>query len=101
MSLLGALGGYISLYAIACIFTICTGKDGLGQGDMELMACIGAFTGPYGCWSTLFIGSVAGSCAGIAYMLITGKKESVKIPFGPFLALGAILHVLFYARFYA
>jgi leader peptidase (prepilin peptidase)/N-methyltransferase len=96
MSICGALMGYLGLYAVAKMFAAYAGKEGLGQGDIELMACIGAFTGPWGCWTSLFIGSIAGSAFGIIFMLITKKTASVKIPFGPFLALGAMIHVLFY-----
>lgn len=94
-SITGALGGYISLYLIAHIFTWYTGKKGLGEGDIELMAGIGAFTGPYGCWFSLLTGSIVGSVIGILYMIFTKQSSSIKIPFGPFLAFGAIAYVLF------
>jgi leader peptidase (prepilin peptidase) / N-methyltransferase len=96
ISAIGALGGYFFLYGIARVFTFCTRKDGLGQGDMELLACIGAFTGPMGCWAALFIGSIAGTCVGLLFMRGTQQTMGgIKIPFGPFLAFGAMLHVLY------
>jgi leader peptidase (prepilin peptidase) / N-methyltransferase len=97
ISLVGAASGYVGLYTVAKFFKICSGKDGLGQGDIELLACIGAFTGPWGCWTSLFIGSIVGSAFGILYIFITKKSSTAKIPFGPFLALGAIVHVLLYS----
>ncbi|HEV2601103.1 MAG TPA: prepilin peptidase [Candidatus Babeliales bacterium] len=93
-SLLGALFGYLSLYIVAQIFWWCTKKEGIGEGDFELLAFIGSFTGLYGCWMSLTIGSIIGSILGLLYMIITKSDRSLKIPFGPFLALGAITSVL-------
>jgi leader peptidase (prepilin peptidase)/N-methyltransferase len=90
-SVLGALFGYGILALIALIFRHLTSKEGLGQGDIELLAFIGSFTGIAGCWIALFLGSLTGSIAGSIHMTITKTK---KIPFGPFLALGAIAYVL-------
>ena len=87
----GALFGYWVLWGIAWIFYMITGKDGMGQGDIELLGLIGSFTGIAGAWISLFLGSVAGTIAGTIHMLATGER---KIPFGPFLALGAMSYVL-------
>jgi leader peptidase (prepilin peptidase)/N-methyltransferase len=93
--MLGAALGYFFLYATARIFFWATKKEGLGQGDLELLAFIGSFTGMSGAWMSLTIGSIFGSIIGIAYLIIMRKDVSVKIPFGPFLATGALLYVLF------
>ncbi len=90
-SLCGALFGYGLLWLVRTVFYRATGKEGLGLGDVELLAMIGAFTGIIGAWFSLFAGSVLGTLFGTAYMLITKDR---KIPFGPFLAFGAILYVL-------
>ncbi len=90
-SVLGALFGYFLLWGIARIFYLITGKEGLGQGDAELLAFIGSYLGIIGCWMTLLLGSITGSIAGIIYLLATGSK---KIPFGPFLGLGAMTYAL-------
>lgn len=94
-SFLGALFGYLSLYSVAYIFWWCTKKEGIGEGDFELLAFIGSFTGLYGCWMSLTIGSILGSILGLLYMLITRSDRSLKIPFGPFLAVGAIVYVFY------
>ncbi|MFI5333050.1 MAG: prepilin peptidase [Candidatus Babeliales bacterium] len=91
------LGIFVSagfLYAISWLFYKATGKIGIGQGDVELLAFIGAFTGIIGSWVALCIGSVLGSLIGIGYILLSGSKKDTKIPFGPFLAIGAIIYVL-------
>jgi leader peptidase (prepilin peptidase) / N-methyltransferase len=94
MSLWGVLFGYGILWITAMVFWLITKKEGMGHGDFELLALIGSFTGIFGCWVTLIIASFAGSLIGICYMMLTGTKHNLKIPFGPFLALGAIIFVL-------
>ncbi|HXW85946.1 MAG TPA: prepilin peptidase [Candidatus Bathyarchaeia archaeon] len=95
-SIIGAICGYGSLYIIGALFAKIRGTTGIGQGDLELLCLIGAFTGTLGCWATVCIASFAGSLYGIIYLIATGTRHAqVKIPFGPFLALGAILFVLY------
>jgi leader peptidase (prepilin peptidase)/N-methyltransferase len=91
------LGTFVSagfLYVVSWLFLKLTGKQGIGQGDVELLAFIGSFTGIVGSWLALCIGSVLGSLIGISYIVLTRAKKDTKIPFGPFLALGAIIYVL-------
>lgn len=95
-SLMGCLFGYAFLWALANLFYVWTGKKGMGEGDFELLALIGSFLGINGAWMTLLIASVVGSCVGIFVIILTGASSSVKIPFGPFLAISAIICVLFH-----
>jgi len=97
-SLLGAGLGYGFLWAIGSLFSFSRGKEGIGEGDLDLLCLIGAFTGPLGCMLSLAIGSITASIISICYVLInyliTKKLEyDIKIPFGPFLAFGAIVAV--------
>ncbi len=94
-SITGAFFGYSILWVIKSLFWYIHKKEGMGQGDLELMAMIGAFTGPFGCWIVLTIGSLLGSCVGL-FLLIFKKKDkfSLKLPFGAFLALGAIVYTI-------
>ena len=94
-SVLGSIIGYAILYVIAVTFKAITKKEGMGQGDLELLAFIGSFTGPIGCIMTLFIGSTLGAVIGIAYMSLFKQNRTTMIPFGPFLAMGAMMYVLF------
>ena len=94
-SILGAALGYGVLWGMASLFRVLTKKDGLGVGDMELLAMIGSFLGPLGVWFSLMIGSVSGVLIGGGYLLVTKKGPNERIPFGPFLALGAILYLFF------
>ncbi len=93
-SLLGALFGYGLFWSISTLFALITAKQGLGQGDIDLLAFIGSFTGIIGVWATMLIGSIVGSIVGICFLLMTGNTLNTRIPFGPFLALGAICYIL-------
>jgi leader peptidase (prepilin peptidase) / N-methyltransferase len=98
-SITGALFGYIILWIARKLFWLRTRKEGIGLGDLDLLAAIGAFTGIKGAWISLIMGSVIGLAAGLAYALSIYIKNSslslqIKMPFGPFLALGAMLYVL-------
>jgi leader peptidase (prepilin peptidase)/N-methyltransferase len=93
-SLIGALLGYGFLWIIATIFYLRTGKQGMGQGDFELMALIGAFLGPIGCWLTLLGASITGSLIGIMLIALGATSSETKIPFGSFLSLAALIVTL-------
>jgi leader peptidase (prepilin peptidase) / N-methyltransferase len=93
-SITGALSGFAVLYTIAFTFKLFTKKDGLGQGDIDLITFIGACIGFLGWWTTLLVGSLTASIYGIIVMIATRKIASVKLPFGPFLIFGAIVYVL-------
>lgn len=92
-SILGATTGYITLYIINALYQKRSGITGIGQGDMDMMAMIGAFLGTIGWWATLTIGSIAGSLFGISYIAYTKSARTLRIPFGPFLALGALIYL--------
>jgi|SRR5579863_1498452 len=100
-SVTGALFGYGLFWCIATAFYHFTGKHGLGQGDIDLLAFIGSFTGIIGCWATMLIGSIAGSVVGIVALLCTKQGLQTRIPFGPFLALGAIYYILVQQKIHA
>lgn len=100
-SCLGVVFGYGMLWLVGFLFKKATHKDGMGIGDMELMALIGSFLGPVGVWTSIMIGSLSGMVFGAIYLYATKKSRSTRIPFGPFLALGAATHFFFeYALFF-
>ncbi len=92
VSVLGALLGYGILLLVATLFKVFTKKDGLGVGDMELLCMIGAFLGPLGMWFSLMVGSITGMMLGGLYLWLSGRGRMTRIPFGPFLALGAMVY---------
>ena len=69
-------------------------REAMGFGDVKFLACIGAFLGWKGMLFSLFAGSVAGALIGIAMIAATRGRSGGRIPFGPYLALGALVWVL-------
>jgi leader peptidase (prepilin peptidase) / N-methyltransferase len=66
-------------------------KEGLGFGDVKLIAMVGAFLGLQKAVSTLLLGSVAGAVLGLAYIKLTNKDASnYELPFGTFLGVAAL-----------
>ena len=94
-SLIGILGGGGFLYLVAIIFEKLTGREGMGGGDVKMMAMIGAWAGWRALPLILLISSLGGILIGGSSLLFGKKGMRTKIPFGPFLALGAIIWVFF------
>jgi len=95
-SLIGVFTGGGILYTIAFLYFKLRKAQGMGGGDIKLLAMIGAATGIKGVIFTIFTGSFLGTCAGIwALIFIKGSNRQLKIPFGPYLSSGAILYIFF------
>lgn len=88
------LGGGV-LYAIAEGYYLLTRRDGMGGGDIKLLAMIGAFLGWQSLLFIVFVSSLSGSVVGIIAMIIQGKGGQTRIAFGPFLAFAAMLYLFF------
>jgi len=91
------LGGGI-LYGMAWISPYLFGKEGMGGGDIKLLAMIGAFLGWQQVLLTLIVGGIVG--AGVGVVLIGARiiTRDAYIPFGPFLSLGAVVAMLYGAE---
>jgi leader peptidase (prepilin peptidase)/N-methyltransferase len=94
-SLLGIVAGGGSLLVVAYGYELLTRKEGMGGGDIKLLAMMGAFFGWKAVFFIIFVSSLIGSVIGITVMVIQKKDSKLAIPFGPFLALGAILYIFF------
>jgi leader peptidase (prepilin peptidase)/N-methyltransferase len=81
-------GGFYYLVAVLS-------RGGMGGGDIKMMAMVGGLTGWKSVLLTTFLGSLTGSLVGIFLMIAKGKGRKAKIPFGPFLALGALITLFF------
>ena len=92
-SLFGILLGGGSLLAVALGYWLLTRREGMGMGDVKLLAAIGAFLGWRAVLFTVFAASLSGSVAGIVVMRMKGADGKFEVPFGPFLALGAALYL--------
>ncbi|HJV66715.1 MAG TPA: prepilin peptidase [Geomonas sp.] len=96
-SLIGILAGGGSLLLIAFAYSLITKKDGMGGGDIKLMAMMGAFFGWQAVLFIIFASSLLGSIIGVAVMLARKEDSTFAIPFGPFLSGASILYI-FYGR---
>jgi leader peptidase (prepilin peptidase)/N-methyltransferase len=89
----GVLLGGGGLWALAATYERLTGIEGMGFGDVKLLAMIGAFVGPLGVVQTIVAASLAGLLFGLVWALLRRGLET-PFGFGPMLALGALLTVL-------
>ncbi|MEN8136772.1 MAG: prepilin peptidase [Thermodesulfobacteriota bacterium] len=88
------LGGGI-LYAIAAAYYLFTKREGMGGGDIKLLAMIGAFLGWQSLPFVIFGSSLLGSVVGIGAMLKQKKGGKTVIPYGPFLSIAAIIYLYY------
>lgn len=90
-AVIGAVAGYGLFWAVAKLFLLLTGREGMGYGDFKLLAMLGAFMGWQALPFIIFASSVVGAVVGILFIVASGKQMRAEIPFGPYLALaGAI-----------
>jgi leader peptidase (prepilin peptidase)/N-methyltransferase len=92
---LGVLIGGGFLLALAWAYEAFTGVEGMGGGDIKLLAMIGGFLGWPSIPVTLFLASLGGSVIGLTAMLVKGVGRRYALPFAPFLCLGALLYLFF------
>jgi leader peptidase (prepilin peptidase)/N-methyltransferase len=90
-SLIGILLGGGVLYGVAAAYFWWRHEEGLGMGDVKMLAMVGAFLGWKLALVTLMLASLAGSAIGVALMALQGRDMKYALPFGTFLATGAAL----------
>ncbi len=88
-SLAGAAVGGGVPFTAAIFYKTVRKKDGMGMGDVKLMAGIGAFVGPTDVLKVIFAASVVGAIGGFIYLKMRGQKSSRIFPFAPFIAVCA------------
>ena len=90
-AVIGAVAGYLSLWAVYWLFKLTTGKEGMGYGDFKLLGAIGAWLG----WKMLpvviLLSSLVGAGVGIALIVFTRHGRNTPIPFGPYLAAAGLI----------
>src|SRR5690606_13574626 len=79
----GAAAGYGALWLIAAGFHLFTGKEGMGQGDVKLLAALGAWFGWQALPAIVLLASAAGVAAGLALLLAGRTRRGQPLPFGP------------------
>ncbi|TMA82498.1 MAG: prepilin peptidase [Deltaproteobacteria bacterium] len=100
-ALLGVLAGGGVLLGIATGYEMLRGREGMGGGDVKLLAMIGAFLGWQSVFVTLMVASLIGSIIGVGLMIYQRADTKLAIPFGPFLAGGALVSLFFGDRILA
>jgi len=90
-AVLGVLvgGGLFLLMAVLSVLIL--QREGMGGGDIKLIAMVGAFLGWHAVLVTIFLGAVLGALVGTVLMLLRRQGRKEPLPFGPFLAIGALL----------
>jgi leader peptidase (prepilin peptidase) / N-methyltransferase len=94
-SLFGVVVGGGLLWGVAEAYVRFRGIEGLGFGDVKMMAMVGAFLGAPLTLLTIMIGSLVGSIIGLAFIRLASKSREYELPFGTFLSLAGIISVLY------
>ena len=88
---IGAVAGYLSLWAVYWLFKLATGKEGMGYGDFKLLAAVGAWLG----WKMLpvviLLSSLVGAIVGIGLIVFARHGRNTPIPFGPYIAAAGLI----------
>ena len=92
---LGFLIGGGCLYGIAFVYELVTKREGMGGGDIKLLAMIGAFLGWQSLLFVLLVSSLLGAVVGISLMMVKGQDMKYAVPFGPFLSFAAVAYIFF------
>lgn len=86
----GAAWGWGSLWLVATVFRRITGREGMGGGDLKLLAALGAWLGPLMLLPLVMMASLSGALVGW-WMARGGRlREGRFVPFGPFLVLAGL-----------
>jgi leader peptidase (prepilin peptidase)/N-methyltransferase len=90
-AVIGAMAGYLSLWAVYWGFKLFTGKEGMGYGDFKLLAALGAWLGWQMLPLTILLSSLVGAVVGLSLMVFARQGRNVPIPFGPYLAAAGLI----------
>ncbi|MGK7295873.1 MAG: prepilin peptidase [Candidatus Wenzhouxiangella sp. M2_3B_020] len=85
-AVVGAVAGYLALWAVFHLFRLVTGKEGMGYGDFKLLAAIGAWFGWQVLPTVILLASGVGAVVGVVLIALRKTGREVPIAFGPFLA---------------
>ena len=85
-AVIGAIAGYLVIWAFYRVFKLTTNKEGMGYGDFKLLAALGAWMGWQSLLPIIILSSVVGAVSGIIMIIALGRDKSVPMPFGPYLS---------------
>ena len=98
-ALLGIVIGGGILFLIGFVYEKINKREGMGGGDVKLLAMIGGFFGWKSLLFVLLTGSFAGALVGVTVMIIKKQDMKYAVPFGPFLAAAAIACIFWGYKF--
>jgi leader peptidase (prepilin peptidase)/N-methyltransferase len=93
------LGGGV-LYLVAAGYELLKKQEGMGGGDIKLLAMIGGFLGWKSLLFVLLVSSLLGAFVGISVMVYRKGNLQDAVPFGPFLSAAAVLHIFYGEAFF-
>ena len=93
-SIIGAVAGYLALWAVFHLFKLATGKEGMGYGDFKLLALFGAWQGWQYLPIIILLSSLVGAVIGLGMIVFAKHDHNVPIPFGPYLAIAGWIALL-------
>ncbi|MGZ4954932.1 MAG: prepilin peptidase [Methylobacter sp.] len=93
-SIIGAVAGYIALWAVFHLFKLATGKEGMGYGDFKLLALFGAWLGWQYLPIIILLSSLVGAVVGVSMIIFVKHDHNIPIPFGPYLAAAGWIALL-------
>ncbi|KQY18854.1 methyltransferase [Massilia sp. Root133] len=94
-AVIGAMAGYLALWAVYWLFKLATGKEGMGYGDFKLLAALGAWMGWTMLPTIIILSSVVGAIVGISLIVFARRDRNNPIPFGPYLAAAGMIALLY------
>lgn len=94
-AIIGAVAGYLSLWAVYQLFKLITGKEGMGFGDFKLLAALGAWLGWQALPTIILLSAVVGAIVGIGLIVFRGRDRQLPIPYGPYLAAAGWITMLY------
>jgi leader peptidase (prepilin peptidase)/N-methyltransferase len=97
-SIVGAVAGGGIFYLLALGYELVTKREGMGGGDIKLLAMLGAFFGWKSLYFILLVSSLLGALVGVSIMIARGKDMKYAVPFGPFLSVAAAAYIFFGAE---
>jgi len=92
-SLFGVILGGGILLLIAYSYEKLRGREGMGMGDVKLLAMIGAFLGIQGVVFVILVSSILGTVVGLSMILLQKGDFKYALPFGPFLSIAAVVYI--------
>jgi leader peptidase (prepilin peptidase) / N-methyltransferase len=98
-SLLGILVGGGFLFLVAVLYELLTKREGMGGGDIKLLAMIGAFLGWESIFFIILVSSLLGAFIGIMTVIVQKRDFRYAIPYGPFLSIAGLAYLFIGEQF--